>query len=107
MIAHGVQIFDNDSHPLDASLREREYGSILDKQNQLRPEIASSSIFVGERVWIGLHSVVLKGVSIGDGSIVAAGSVVTSDVPANSLVAGNPATVIRRSVVSHLDDSPS
>jgi serine acetyltransferase len=46
-------------------------------------------------VWLGDRSTVLKGVSIGDNSIVAASSVVTKDVPANVIVAGNPAVVVR------------
>ncbi|WP_052343776.1 DapH/DapD/GlmU-related protein [Bacillus massiliigorillae] len=52
-------------------------------------------IHIGNDVWIGGSSVVLAGVSIGDNSVVAAGSVVTKDVPANTVVAGNPAKVIK------------
>lgn len=53
---------------------------------------------VGARCFIGAASLVLPGVTIGDGSIVAAGAVVTRDVPAGSVVAGNPATVIRSGI---------
>jgi acetyltransferase-like isoleucine patch superfamily enzyme len=53
---------------------------------------------VGERCFIGARSVVLPGVRIGDESIVAAGAVVTKDVPPRSIVAGNPATVIREGI---------
>lgn len=52
-------------------------------------------ITIGNDVWIGGSSVILPGVSIGDNSIVAAGSVVTKDVPSNVIVAGNPAKVLR------------
>lgn len=52
-------------------------------------------ITIGNNVWIGGHCVVLAGVSIGDNSIVAAGSVVTKDVPANTIVAGNPAKLLK------------
>lgn len=52
-------------------------------------------IKIGNNVWIGGHCVIFPGVSIGDNSIVAAGSVVTKDVPANMIVAGNPAKVLR------------
>lgn len=52
-------------------------------------------ISVGNNVWIGGNSTVLPGVTIGDNSVVAAGSVVTKDVPANCVVAGNPARVVK------------
>ncbi|WNC13631.1 sugar O-acetyltransferase [Brevibacillus brevis] len=52
-------------------------------------------VTIGKNVWIGGHSVILPGVSIGDNSIVAAGSVVTKDVPAHTIVAGNPAKVVK------------
>jgi maltose O-acetyltransferase len=52
-------------------------------------------ITIGSNVWIGGHCAILPGVTIGDNSIVAAGSVVTKDVPANTIVAGNPAKLLR------------
>jgi len=51
---------------------------------------------IGRRVWIGYGAIILKGVTIGDNAIIGAGSVVTRDVPANTLAAGSPARVIRR-----------
>ena len=53
---------------------------------------------IGKNCFIGAHSIILPGVKIGDGSIVAAGSVVNRDVPPNSIVAGNPAKVIREGI---------
>lgn len=53
-------------------------------------------IKIGAGVWIGTHTVVLPGVEIGDGSVIGAGSIVTHDVPARVIVAGNPAKVIKR-----------
>jgi acetyltransferase-like isoleucine patch superfamily enzyme len=52
-------------------------------------------IIIGNDVWIGAHSIVLRGVRIGDGAVVGANSVVTRDVPANAIVAGSPARVIK------------
>ena len=53
-------------------------------------------IHIGNDVWLGGSCVVLAGVTIGDGAVVAAGSVVTRDVPPNTVVAGNPARVLRQ-----------
>lgn len=52
-------------------------------------------MIVGDNVWIGNRAIVLPGVTIGDGAVVGAGSVVTRDVPARTVVAGNPARVVR------------
>lgn len=69
-------------HPIDPSVRasDLEFGL---------------PITIGNRVWIGGNSVVLPGITIGDDVIVAAGSVVTKDVPSNWIVGGNPARKIR------------
>ena len=48
---------------------------------------------IGNHVWIGKRAIILKGVTIGDGSIVGMGAVVTKDVPSNSLAVGNPAKI--------------
>jgi acetyltransferase-like isoleucine patch superfamily enzyme len=55
-----------------------------------------SKVVIGRNVWIGRNSIVLPGVHIGDNSVVAAGSVVNSDVEPNTLVGGTPARLIRR-----------
>ncbi|GAB2653287.1 hypothetical protein GCM10027169_17580 [Gordonia jinhuaensis] len=55
-------------------------------------------VTIGNKVWIGARAVILKGVTIGDGAVVAAGSVVAKDVPAKTLVAGNPARPVRDDV---------
>ena len=56
----------------------------------------TSEIIIEDNVWIGARATILKGVTIGTGSIVAVGSVVTKNVPANSIVAGVPATVVKK-----------
>lgn len=55
----------------------------------------SLPIHIGNNVWIGAHSVVLPGVTIGDNAVVGAGSIVTRDIPANTVAFGNPCRVIR------------
>lgn len=57
--------------------------------------ISKGPIFVGDDVWIGMEALIMSGVTIGQGAIVAARSVVTKDVPAYAIVAGNPAQVIK------------
>lgn len=94
LIAHGVQIFDNDSHPLDARARHEDYLALLEGRPRPHP-IPAAPIEIGDDCWLGVNSIVLKGVRIGDRSVVAAGSVVTHDIPPDSLAAGNPARVVR------------
>lgn len=55
-------------------------------------------VWIGDNVWIGYRAMILKGVTIGDGAIIAANAVVTKDVPAHTIVAGNPAKVIRENI---------
>lgn len=68
--------------------------SAPDVPPQRRPVVAKP-VRIGDRVWIGEQVCVLPGVTIGDGAIIGAGSVVTRDVPPDTIVAGNPARVIR------------
>ena len=58
----------------------------------------NAPIKIGSNCWIGENSRVCKGVTIGDGAIVAANAVVTKDVPANSIAAGNPAKVVKTDI---------
>lgn len=55
-------------------------------------------IYIGDNVWIGYRALIMKGVTIGEGSIIAANAVVTKDVPPHCIVAGNPAKIIRRNI---------
>jgi acetyltransferase-like isoleucine patch superfamily enzyme len=90
LIAHGVQIFDNVSHPTDAAERAKHYREIL-AGSAFHATIPASPIVIERNSWIGMNSILMRGVRIGARSIVAAGSVVVDDVPADSTVAGNPA----------------
>lgn len=95
LIAHGAQIFDNDTHPVDPDQRITHFKKLLGHKPERQYEVASSPVSIGECCWIGLNSIVMKGVTIGTRSIVAAGSVVTKNMPENVLIAGNPAVVIK------------
>jgi acetyltransferase-like isoleucine patch superfamily enzyme len=95
LIAHGVQIFDNNTHPTAWQDRELDWRSISAERSEIRPAIAGAPVRIGAHAWIGFNSIVLKGVTIGERSIVAAGSVVTADVPSDSVVGGNPARILR------------
>lgn len=63
--------------------------------NRVRPFRCSEPVQIGNNVWIGARAIILKGVSIGENSIVGAGSVVTRNIPANTVFAGNPAKQIK------------
>lgn len=60
-----------------------------------RADMTPAPIVLGRRVWVGSGAIITKGVTIGDGSVIAAGAVVTRDVPPNTIVGGVPAKVIR------------
>lgn len=85
LIGANATIVDTDFHPLDPQRRRRD---ILNGRH--RPVVIEDDVFVG------MGSFVLKGVRIGRGSVVGAGSVVSRDVPPSVVVAGNPAYVIRK-----------
>lgn len=80
-IGEEVIIRDTDEHSLDKKNYEN-----------------TKPIKIGNHVWIGMRCMILKGVTIGDNCIIAAGSIVTKDIPNNCLVAGNPAKIIKTGV---------
>lgn len=84
-IARNVMIYDSDHH------------SILDSDGtRLNPP---APVVIRDHVWIGVGAIILKGVTIGEGAVVAAGAVVTRDVPPHCMVAGNPAVIKKENVI--------
>lgn len=93
LLAHGVQILDNDSHPLNWRDRVEDWRAIQSGHG-MRGRIGMARVRIGRYVWIGLHSIILKGVTIGDRSIIGAGSIVTKDIPSDVIAVGNPAQIV-------------
>lgn len=103
-IAWGCTIYDHDSHSLDYRLRRKD---IDDELRDIRIGVSfirnkdwscvkSKPITIENDAWIGMNCIILKGVTIGEGSVIGAGSVVTKDVPPWTVVAGNPARVVKK-----------
>lgn len=80
----GVLILDNNSH-----------NTSIDPFMRRKGEVKESPVKIGNNVWVGQRSIILKGVNIGDNSIIAAGSIVPKSVPPNQLFGGNPAKFIK------------
>lgn len=85
LIGGNVKILDNDFHPVEAKVRRATP----------HEHIKMAPIVIGENVFIGCNALILKGVTIGDNSVIGAGSVVNKDIPANCVAAGNPAKIIK------------
>lgn len=86
MIGGGVTIVDSDFHSMDYRL----WGMPDDEKN-----MKSAPVIIGNNVFIGMHSIILKGVTIGENAIIAAGSVVNKSIPDNEIWGGNPAKYIK------------
>ena len=94
--ATSISIGDNCAIAGDVLIQDTDFHPILDEDG--KEKVYSKPITIGNHVWICAKAIILKGVTIGDGAIIAAGAVVTKDVPAFSLVGGNPARVIKENV---------
>jgi len=99
IMSWGVTIADHDSHSSNWELRRddvRDWG----KGQKNWKHIAHAPVVVKDKVWIGFNVSILKGVTIGEGAVIGACSVVTHDIPAYVVAVGNPARVVRSLVAS-------
>jgi len=104
LISWNTVLMDSYRLPADAAARRRALeAAAAHPERQLTPGAPTSarSIRIGHTVWIGFDSCILPGVTIGDGSIVGARSVVTEDVPPYTMVVGNPARPMRQLEAGH------
>ena len=84
-IGANVMIYDNDMHAINP------YYRMIDNENHTK----AKEVIIDDYAWIGANSIILKGVHIGRGAVIGAGSVVASDVPEMTIYAGNPARYIK------------
>jgi len=102
-IAWGCTIYDHNSHSIYWNERSNDNMQCIDDykqtgnfiKNKNWNNVKSSSVKICDKVWIGFDCLILKGVTIGEGAVVGAKSVVTKDVPPYTVVAGNPARVVK------------
>jgi acetyltransferase-like isoleucine patch superfamily enzyme len=96
LISWNVVIMDSYRTPIDPWQRRAALRALPTRADRRPETTATRPVRIGNNVWLGFDTVVLPGVTIGDGSIVGCRSVVAEDVPPYTLVAGNPARVIRQ-----------
>ena len=102
LMSWGCTIADSNMHSIasadrlkELAVAKREYDNGTIGDNQDLTTINSAPIVIKDKVWIGFNCIIMKGVTIGEGAVIAAGSVVTKDVPAYAVVGGNPAKIIK------------
>ena len=98
IISNNIKIYDNNNHPTDPKTRKEMCKNGFHGEAWRWTYAEHAPVVIEDNVWIGERSTILKGVTIGEGSIVACNSVVTKSVPPYSLVAGNPAKVVKKIV---------
>ncbi|MCP9751942.1 acyltransferase [Ferruginibacter sp. HRS2-29] len=102
MFSWGCTVMDNNAHSLVSTDRMND---VLDWKRGIDEgkigaykdwtKVSRNPVNIKSKAWIGFNCIILKGVTIGEGAVVAAGSVVTKDVPDYAVVAGNPATIVK------------
>lgn len=92
-IGGNTKILDNDFHPIEAETRLKLLNDV--HGGDADDLIPAKPIHIGKNCFIGCNSIILKGTELGDGCVVGAGAVVCGKFPPNSVIAGNPAKIIR------------
>lgn len=95
IISNHVHIYDNNNHPTDPQVRWQMCLDGFEGDAWRWVHSESAPIVIEDNVWIGEYATILKGVTIGKGAVVASHAVVTKDVPPYTIVAGNPARVVK------------
>lgn len=105
LMSSRITVTDNSSHALDWELRKNDVKQFYEdyKEDQYNPiknkdwsHVDIAPVVIRDRVWISFNAVILKGVTVGGNAVVGACSLVSRDVPPYSVVAGNPAKVIKK-----------
>jgi acetyltransferase-like isoleucine patch superfamily enzyme len=94
LVSWGCNIVDHNSHPIVWNRRKRDVNDWYRGQKEWG-DVHTGSVTLGDKSWLGFNVGILKGVHVGQGAIIGAGSIVTKDVPAWTIVAGNPAKLVR------------
>ncbi|MFB6420257.1 MULTISPECIES: acyltransferase [Bradyrhizobium] len=95
LISHSANVFDSLTHPIGAAARHEQVRQIFTSGHPRELSLDEAPVRICDDAWVGAGAMVLRGVTVGEGAVVAAGAVVTKDVPAFSIVAGNPAVLVR------------
>ena len=94
IMSWGVTVVDHDSHPLSWTDRQRDVSEWMQGIKRW-DKVKISPVRIESKAWVGFGASILKGVCIGEGAVIGANSVVTRDVPPYTVVAGNPARIVR------------